>query len=304
MVQTVLNSSGLRTFGKNQMANAAEEVILDLEGTRLQGFLSRQKGREPKGLVILFHGWEGSAGSAYILHTGKFLYGHGFNVFRLNFRDHGDTHHLNSGLFMGTLFDEVYGAVKVVAAMAGNMPVFVAGFSMGANFAVRVAARFGGDPIGNLGGVVAVNPPLDPMKATVNIDRIGPVKAYFIRKWKKSLKRKQELFPGRYDFSDILNMNTCMEMTEALIPRLSDYTGAADYFRGYTLTGELFSRVGAPLMVITAVDDPIIPAEDFSRIEPGGNTTLIMQEYGGHCGYIEGLSLRSWYQGKMLEYFC
>ncbi len=64
-------------------------------------------------------------------------------------------------------------------------------------FAVRVAARFRDDPVGNLRHVLAINPPLDPKKATVNIDRIGLVKSYFIRKWKQSLKRKQELFPDR-----------------------------------------------------------------------------------------------------------
>ncbi len=94
-----------------------------------------------------------------------------------------------------------------------------------------------------------------------------------------------------------------MEMTEALIPRMSGYASAADYFRGYTLTGELFGRVGVPLTVITAADDPIIPVEDFSRIESGGATTVIIQKYGGHCGYIEGLSLKSWYQEKMPELF-
>jgi uncharacterized protein len=305
MVQTILNSSSLRTLGKNPMADAAEELVLELAGgVRLQGFLSRQQGREVKGLVILFHGWEGSARSAYMLHTGKFLFHNGFDVFRLNFRDHGETHHLNDGLFMGTLFDEVYQAVKAVASMTAGMPVFVAGFSMGANFAVRVAARFGEDPIGNLKGVLAINPPLDPQKATVNIDRIGFVKSYFIKKWKQSLKKKQELFPGLYDFSDILAMKTCMEMTEALIPRLSGYAGAAEYFRGYTLTGELFDRVEAPLTVITAADDPIIPVEDFSRIAPKAAITLIVQKYGGHCGYIEGCSLNSWYQKIMLDLFC
>jgi uncharacterized protein len=304
MVQTVLNSSSLRTLGKNPMADAAEELVLELAGgVRLQGFMSRQQGRGWKGLVILFHGWEGSARSAYMLHTGKFLFHNGFDVFRLNFRDHGETHHLNNGLFMGTLFDEVYHAVKAVASMAAGMPVFVTGFSMGANFAARVAARFRDDPVGNLRHVLAINPPLDPMKATAGIDRIGIVKSYFIKKWKQSLKRKQDLFPDRYDFSDILAMKTCMEMTEALIPRLSDYAGAAEYFRGYTLTGELFGRVGVPLTVLTAADDPIIPVEDFSRIAPDGGTTLIIQKYGGHCGYIESITLNSWYHKKMLELF-
>lgn len=304
MVQTVLNSSSLRTLRKKKMTAAARDLLIDLEdGTRLHGFLSPQRDREPAGLVILMHGWEGSARSAYMVHGGEFLYRSGFDVFRLNFRDHGDTHHLNKGLFMGTLIDEVYGAVKRVASLAGNGPVFIAGFSMGANFAVRVAARTGDDPIANLRRIVAINPPLDPMKATANIDRIGLVRSYFIKKWKQSLLTKQKLFPENYDFSDILKLDTCMAMTEALIPRLSDYSGAAAYFRGYTLTAEVFERVRTPLTVIMAEDDPIIPAGDFSRIKPGGATTLIMEKYGGHCGYIQDCALNSWYHKKMLDLF-
>ena len=54
-------------------------------------------GVEPRGLALLLHGWEGSAESSYMRLTAAQLLARGFDVFRLNFRDHGDSHHLNEG---------------------------------------------------------------------------------------------------------------------------------------------------------------------------------------------------------------
>jgi predicted alpha/beta-fold hydrolase len=42
---------------------------------------------EPRGLAVLLHGWEGSAGANYVVSVGGLLHDAGFAVFRLNFRD-------------------------------------------------------------------------------------------------------------------------------------------------------------------------------------------------------------------------
>jgi len=99
-LQTILASSSFRAWGKNPMCDAAREMIITTsEDVRLLGFYSPQKYKKSKGLVILLHGWEGSVASTYILRTGNALYGRGYDIFRLNFRDHGDSHHLNQGDF-------------------------------------------------------------------------------------------------------------------------------------------------------------------------------------------------------------
>ena len=70
------------------------------------------------GQVILLHGWEGSADSTYILRTGNALYRRGYDIFRLNFRDHGDSHHLNRGIFYAVLLEEVFQAVRQATSLA------------------------------------------------------------------------------------------------------------------------------------------------------------------------------------------
>ena len=67
-------------------------------------------------LAVLLHGWEGSAASLYILSLAQRLFGHGYDVVRLNLRDHGDTHHLNRDLFHSCRLSEMVGAVRRLQA--------------------------------------------------------------------------------------------------------------------------------------------------------------------------------------------
>ena len=153
---------------------------------------------------MLLHGWEGSSNSAYILSTGKFLFKHGYSVFRLNYRDHGDSQHLNPGLFYAVLLDEVFNAVQQVSEYEGELPFYLAGFSMGGNFALRIARKCAESPIDNLSHIISISPVLDPEKSTCAIDDVSLLRKYFRKKWSRSLQKKQQLFPELYDFKDFL----------------------------------------------------------------------------------------------------
>jgi predicted alpha/beta-fold hydrolase len=251
--------------------------------------------------MLLLHGWEGSVNSAYILHTGKTLYENGFSVFRLNFRDHGATHQLNPGLFYAVLLEEVFGAAQQVAEYEPGRPFFIAGFSMGGNFALRLARRCAENPIRNLEQVISLSPALDPEKSTVAIDENPLLRRYFRQKWSRSLLKKQACFPNLYDFRDVLQLESIYAMTETLIQRYSDYGSAANYFRHYAVVDDALAQLTVPTTIITAQDDPIIPVEDFYNLKLNSQTRLLIQPYGGHNGFLENLAGRAWYERKILE---
>ena len=175
------------------MAAIAKEVIIEAErGVRLLGYFSQHKSQSPRGLFILIHGWEGSSDSTYILSTGRFFFRRGYDVFRLNLRDHGSSHHLNRELFHGALTEETSRAVEEISGLLPSRPSYLVGFSLGGNFALRIALRQAALPIRNLRRIFAVSPALDPLQSTLAIDRSLPVyRAYFLAKWKRSLRRKQ-----------------------------------------------------------------------------------------------------------------
>ena len=303
-IQTVLASAGLRAWGKNPMVEVAREMILTTdEGIRLLGYISRQPRLRQKGLVILLHGWEGSSGSTYIRTTGRFLYRQGFDVFRLNLRDHGPSHHLNTGIFYAVLLNEVFDAVRQICAAEGSGPVFLAGFSLGGNFTLRIVRKCAREPIPNLKQAISISPVLDPDKATDRIDNSRFILKYFLKKWRRSLSIKQDLYPDRYDFSSLMGIDNIREMTERLLASYSDYPGAREYFKDYTLLDGAMAEISVPTTIITAKDDPIIPVEDFYKLETSPAVRLLVQPYGGHNGFLEGWRLNGWYEKVMVETF-
>lgn len=302
--QTILASAKIRAVGRNPMKEASREMIIDAGGgIRLQGFFSQQLKRDPMGLVILLHGWEGSADSTYILHSGRYFYKSGYNVFRLNFRDHGNTHHLNEGLFYAILLDEVFRAVETATCLPGESRTFLMGFSLGGNFALRIGRKCNEHMIENIRHIVAISPVLNPSRATDAIDRSPLLRRYFLKKWRRSLNLKQKLYPHLYDFRGIMDLDTLRAVTNGLLKRYSSFQDTEEYFRGYALTGDALRSLSLPTTIIAARDDPAIPSDDFPRLILGSSTRLIMHDFGGHNGFLEGIFEPTWYENYARELF-
>lgn len=302
-LQTILASLKLRARGENPVRAYAEEMLVDAGGgVRLLGFRSAQPRGRSRGLVILLHGWEGSSDSTYMLTTGRRFFLSGYDVFRLNLRDHGPSHHLNEGVFHSARIEEVLAAVLNVAAGAGDRPCHLIGFSLGGNFALRIALRLPPGRAGNLRNIIAVSPVLDPLKATHAIDGgLFIYRDYFLRKWKRSLGIKQRLFPGLYNFGDVMNLRSCMAITERVIPRYTPFRDVHEYFRTYTLTGADFSRLALDVTVLASEDDPVIPVEDFRTLRGSDRLRVRIERYGGHCGFLQDLRLRVWFEDVLEE---
>lgn len=304
MIQSILSSLRIRAYGARAWTSGSlEKIFTAKNGVRLQGFYTPRQSHPQRGLVILLHGWEGSAESTYVLTTGRYLFANGYDVLRLNYRDHGRSHHLNAGLFFVTNLAEVFESVQQAAALSNGAPVFLAGFSMGGNFALRIARECAAFPIANLRHGIAISPVLDPSRATDCIDLAPLFREYFLKKWRRSLKRKQHLFPEIYDFKTVLRSRSCREMTEAILPFQSEFSTPAAYFRGYSLTGRELENVELPVTIITAADDPIIPVDDFERLRLPPHTRLIIHRHGGHNGFIRGLFSGTWHERFMVRLF-
>jgi uncharacterized protein len=306
-LQTIFGSLKIRVWGKNEMTDVSQEAIIDAgSGVRLLGYHSRQFVRQAKGLIILLHGWEGSSDSTYILSTGRFFYRRGYDVFRLNLRDHGKSHHLNRGLFHGALIEETHHAVENISRLLPDGSCYLIGFSLGGNFALRIALRRSLISIPNLRQVFCISPALDPYKSTLAIDASSPVyRHYFLTKWKRSLRQKQHCFPDLYHFDDILHHNTCMGLTEAIMPYFPEWGHYMDYFRQYTMTGEALGQLPMQATILISQDDPFLTVDDFHLLPSNPYLQLSIQRYGGHCGFLDPFPWGCWYErtiANMIEY--
>lgn len=296
-VQSVLASTGPRRwralFG-NRFDRAATTQVLDCgDGVRLQGFHNAQSVLpSARGLVVLLHGWEGSARSTYMLHTGARLLGAGFDVFRLNFRDHGDTHHLNRDLFHSCRLDEVVGAVAAIARTFPTPRLALAGYSLGGNFALRVALRAPEAGIA-LERAIAVCPLVNPRSGLYALED-GPrfYERYFLHKWRGSLLRKQRLFPDTELFTPDEFAGSLRDLTRALVLRHTGFPTLEAYLDGYSIAGDALAPLRVPAHILAAADDPIIPVTDLHTLSLPAGVALDIAPHGGHCGFIQGFSMR------------
>ena len=282
------------------LANSRDLIIETQQNSKLLANYSQATGS--RGLLIILHGWEGSSSSAYVMAASSFFYNQQFSVCRLNLRDHGESHHLNEGLFHGALLEETFDAVQALSRMSQGQPVFLLGFSLGANFSLRIAMKHRQTPIPDLRRVFAISPPLDPYKTTLAIDH-GPVfyRKYFMNKWKNSLKIKERLFPHKYNFKDMLNREKCLDLTADIMKYYPDFPSYRDYFKLYTLDRSSFLDLDIPVSIIISADDPVIPIDDFNTLCENEYLKIIRQPRGGHCGFIDLFPYRRWYHDLILE---
>ena len=284
------------------MMAAAQELLLECgEGVRLQCFLSAPAAPRRGAPVLLLHGWEGSADSLYVLSLAQLLYAQGFSVARLNLRDHGETHHLNRELFHSCRLPEVVGAVGALQRdHLGGQPLQLVGFSLGGNFMLRVAAQARAAQLA-LAQVIAVSPVLDPVETLVALQRGFPgYELYFVRKWLRSLRKKQAAWPGIYDFAPVSRMRDLKVMTADLVHRYTDFPALEDYLNGYAVTGQRLAHLEVPSNIITSLDDPIIPVSGLARLARPGALSVTLSRYGGHCGFFGRLRGPTWLERRLV----
>ena len=309
-VQSVLGSSPLRRrHGERSLAqlNAVSTLhTIDAgDDARLQGVHTALPGTAPRGLVMLLHGWEGSVDSSYMRLTAVELLRQGFEVFRLNFRDHGNTHHLNEGLFHSNRIDEVVRAAGEVSRLYPDRPLAVAGYSLGGNFALRLALRAPTAGV-KLAHVAAVCPVLDPARTMDSMEQGLPVYLwYFERKWRGSLARKRQLFPQTHAFDDQVLGLRMRPLTQWMVERHTDFGTLERYFDGYSIAGDRLAGLQVPASILMAADDPVIPVDAFHKLQLSADTDLEISPWGGHCGFLESAKLdgfaERWIAGKLGE---
>jgi len=308
-LQSILPSLPLRRSWVERRANtmrrASRPLVLDCgEGVRLMGLHAAPPGggsASPPRLAVLLHGWEGSADSLYVLSVAQLLHERGFDVVRLNLRDHGGTHALNRELFHSCRLPEVVGATVRLQALFPRHRLTLAGYSLGGNFCLRVGARARAAGL-RIARIVAVCPVLDPANTLEALEH-GPAiyHRYFMHKWRTSLRLKQEAWPGAYDFGELIGDRSLRSMTERMVLKYTDYPDLASYLAGYAITGGMLESLEGPAQLITAADDPMIDARDLARLARPAALRITVTPRGGHCGFMEALRGPSWVDRRIAD---
>jgi len=281
---------------------ATEDLVIEChDGVRLTA--QHTPPRQPGGRVaVLLHGWEGSSRSLHVVSGADRLWREGFRIVRINMRDHGESQHLNRGIFHSCRLDEMVDAVRWVRDRFPGESLYLSGYSLGGNFALRIASA-GGAALG-LARVVAICPVLDPEETMEALDRGSVIyRQYFISKWRRSLELKARAFPDEYDFGRLSRFRSLRDMTEFFVTRYTEFPDLVSYLRGYAITGERLATLSVPAAILLADDDPVIPAESASRLARPASLTVDRSRWGGHCGFLLDFRLRTWSDDYLVRQF-
>ena len=297
-LQSFLASSRWRLKRLSNMPKfqaVAKEVRIKTAAAELQGIYSPQSNNN--NLVVLIHGWEGSAQSTYIQLLADSLYQAGHAVFRLNMRDHGESHAWNEELFHSCRIEEMVAALDWIISKYPHQQTSMCGFSLGGNFALRMAAK----TAHSLYKVIAISPPINPKNSMQAIQDLKPYQKYFLRKWRRSLHIKNGHFPHLFEGQDWEKEQSLAELTAQFVDKHTDFTHVNDYFSGYTITPKTIKNLKTQAQIITSWDDPVIPVKDLSTIDRLPQVKIITTPHGGHCGFVQGLSMRSWVEQHIVN---
>ena len=253
-----------------------------------------------RGLIIIIHGWLGGPYSPYVQRVTGALLNHGFTVARLVLRDHGGSEGANKNLFNSAKLDEVVGAVNWLQDNHATRKTGLLGFSLGGNFALRVAAK----NTNNLQSCLSVCPAIEPAETIRQIDTGLPFyRRYFISKWRKSLMAKQTAFPDFYNFDQGLKLSTVSALTDYLVGRHLPFKDSQDYYAHYQITDSVLESIKIPTTILASADDPVCPISCLRTLQSQEKISIVETHTGGHCGFLRDWHLKTWIEDAIPQYF-
>jgi predicted alpha/beta-fold hydrolase len=89
------------------------------------------------------------------------------------------------------------------------------------------------------------------------------------------------------DAKRVRSASTLFEFDDAVTAAVHGFASAPDYY-AQSSSGPFVERVRVPLLLLSAEDDPFIPAQSLPRPVQNAQVTLEIWPKGGHLGFVEG----------------
>jgi predicted alpha/beta-fold hydrolase len=250
--------------------------------------VDRLAGARDGPLLLALHGLEGSSSAHYIRGLLAQARARRWRALALNFRGcSGDMNRLVRSYHSGETGD----LDELVRRARGEADrIVLAGCSLGGNVLVKWLGEQGASLPREIKAAAALSVPFDLALSAETLDGPGFWRWVYRTRFLRSLKRKSleklRKFPEAADVSRVRRARTLFEFDDALTARVHGFAGARDYY-AQSSSGAFVDRVRIPLLLLSAEDDPFIPARCIPRTENAFVTLEVWRE-GGHLGFVTG----------------
>jgi len=257
--------------------------------------------------LVALHGLNGSSDAHYMKGMAAKAFARGMNVVRLNQRNCGDTEELSAGLFHSGLTADAARVVHELTSVDRLPAIAVAGYSLGGNLALKLAAEYGAHAPRELVAVAAVSPIIEIEQCTRALERRENAlyNWNFVKDLKRRMRRKAQL-GGRFDLSRIDEVRTVRQFDAMFTAPHFGFRSAEDYYHRASAM-RIIDRIAVPTLIITAEDDPFVPSQPFRDPKVIGNPHIELHVcgHGGHCGFVGARSNGSdgyWAENTIVDF--
>jgi uncharacterized protein len=258
---------------------------------------------EPVGHLILVHGLEGSSDAGYARSLAYAALRAGFATHRFNMRSCGGTEHLSGR----TLYHsgQTSDLLTVARQLPAGAPIFIAGFSLGGNVALKLAGELGTSAQDLVAGVIAVSTPIDLAACVRALAKPSNwiYERRFVSRLKERVRAKERVTPGLFDVSGLDRIRTIYEFDDRFTAQAFGF-GSADNYYATQSANQFLERIRVPTLLVHAKDDPLVPfaVYDHPAFATNPHLQLMAVDHGGHLGFISKHLPRFWLDGVLVNW--
>lgn len=238
-------------------------------------------------LVVLVHGLGGSADSLYMVHLAGRSAARGHGCLRLNLRG---SDRLGEDFYHAGLTADLDAALAS-PELSSYRRIYLVGCSLGGHVVLRWAVESGEERVR---AVAAVCAPLDLALSSEALHQpsLWLYRRYLLGSLKDIYRAVAARGPVPLALGEAVRITTITEWDERVVAPRHGFAGAADYYRRMSVAPRL-DELGLPALLISAEDDPLVPAETVRPALLAAMPRLAVRwaTRGGHLGFPRDLDL-------------
>ena len=266
------------------------------------------KPAEPSGIIVMFHGLEGSIRSHYANDMMANLSVNGWQVVMMHYRGCSGVPNLKPrGYHSGETGDPSF-FLDWLNQKFPQLPKVAVGFSLGGNMLLKL---LGENPAQKwLNAAIAISSPLKLSECAKSINHgfSRVYQKYLLNSIKTTLRKKMSFIDYhkliQLTSDDVDSITSFAQFDEKVTAPLHGFEDANDYYEKCSAY-HFLSAIHCPTLVLHSIDDPfmnhlVVPKEE----ELARNVTLELSERGGHVGFMQGsvFSPKVWLHERVKRY--